>query len=106
MVQNSDPSGNGLNPGAWAGVGLGAAGCIFVFCMWVFRWSKRSRDNIVRGEDAVGRMKKAFGIGKEQKRRQRQYHAGKPRFETKGVWEGRDEELGVVKVPSPVAKGP
>lgn len=63
MVQNSSPTGEGLNPGAWAGVGIGAAGCIFVFCMWIFRWSKRSRDNIVRGEDAVGKMKRAFGIG-------------------------------------------
>ncbi|KAF2167419.1 hypothetical protein M409DRAFT_54020 [Zasmidium cellare ATCC 36951] len=115
MVQNSSPTGNGLNPGAWAGVGIGAAGCIFVFCMWIFRWSKRDRDNIVRGEDAVAKVKRAFKIdgkgGSSKVRKGTVDHVGKPKLELRKAgdhwhWSALDEErgMGTVKVPSPVAK--
>lgn len=96
MVQNSSPTGDGLNPGAWAGVGIGAAGCIFVFCMWIFRWSKRSRDNIVRGRDAIGKVKMAFGIGVHHHHQGANRGKG-PRVEMTGLRQGKDEEVGEVK---------
>lgn len=63
------PEGPTLTTGALIGISLGAAGMLFVICMWIFRWSRRSRDNIARTDKAVEKMKGAFGIGGKKEAR-------------------------------------